>query len=124
MAVLIRVGGLNHCNPLRPGGINILFPLSRPTLVKWATQKKFGKKIYFIFYRYIIFFHKINFIPPVLPIKKFFIRKGKHGIYFIWPYLYRFHDTTFLCVFVFDSSCQPAQRSFIWISPSSINWAK
>ncbi len=27
----------------------------------------------------------MKFFPPDLPIKKLFVRKGKHGMYFIWP---------------------------------------
>ena len=33
----------------------------------------------------IKFFNKIKFFPPVLPIKKISVWKGKHGISFIWP---------------------------------------
>ena len=61
----------------RPAGINSLFPRSRPTLQKGAAQK--------ILVKIFILFHKINFFPPVLPIKKITVWKGKHGIYFVWP---------------------------------------
>ncbi len=35
------------CTQIRPGGINILFPLSRPTLLKRADPKYFETKILF-----------------------------------------------------------------------------
>ncbi len=48
---------------LRPTGINILFPLSRPTLQKGAHLKNFGKKFYFILFNFCSFHYKFSIEP-------------------------------------------------------------
>ncbi len=66
----------NWITHIGPAGIYALFPLSHPTFKKGAAQKKLDKNFILI-----KIFSKIKKkFPPVLPIKKFSIRKRKHGV--------------------------------------------